>query len=235
MKGFQRVQSAYRPKTTKSYCSYFTTFLRFYDVIGQQYGHITPVVVLSFIEYQIMNGLSHGSIVNYISGVKQSLKMYNLQTDAFDHDWIKMSLTNVSRTNVRGVFTLKQIEHIVAVTSGMTLEEIYVPVFLLALFGFLRLSNLVPPSISQFDSTRHVARGDILPSPTHGTLIIKWTKTLQRSQDFATIQIPVLKNSPLCPLYAALQKCFKTILPLQTPLCFLFPRVQILYPLLRAK
>ena len=67
-----------------------------------------------------------------------------------------MSLRNVSRTvfapmKVKGVFTLKQIEHTVTVTSAMTLGEIYVPVFLLALFGFLRLSNLVPPSISQFE------------------------------------------------------------------------------------
>ena len=139
-----------------------------------------------------------------------------------------MSLKNVSRTvfspmRVKGVFNSRQIEDIVAVTSLMTHDDVYAPLFLLALFGFLCLSNLVPLSLSQFDPTTHLARGDLLHSPSHGTLIIKWTKTLQRSQHFATIQIPVLRNSPLCPMTALP----KNILHLQIPPCSLFPRVPL--------
>ena len=135
--------------------------------------------------------------------------MYNKSVEPFEHEWIRLSLKNVSRIvfspmKVKGVFTLEQVKDIVRVASSLLHGEIYVPLFLLALFGFLRLSNLVPPSICQFNPGVHLARGDLLAMPSHGTLIIKWSKTLQKSQDFATIQIPSLNNSPLCPMTSLL-------------------------------
>ena len=123
------MRASYRPKTSRSYSTQFSNFLRFCDVVGESYEHVSPVLVLSFIEYLILNGLSHGSIQNYLSGVKQCFKMYNLPVDAFEHEWIRMSLRNVSRSifspmKIKGVFTVSQVQEIVKVISSLPYGEV---------------------------------------------------------------------------------------------------------------
>ena len=53
--------------------------------------------------------------------------------------------------------------------------------------------------------------------PHFATVIIKWSKTLQSSSQFATIQIPVLGSSPLCPVAALLRLINKFPLPPMLP------------------
>ena len=53
-----------------------------------------------------------------------------------------------------------------------------------------------------FDSSRQLCRGDIIFSSTHAVVIVKWSKTLQDRKTFATVAIPVLGHSSLCPVAA---------------------------------
>ena len=164
-------------------------------------------VIIAFIEYLVLNNLSHGTILGYITSIKQCLKMYNLCVRAFDHEWVRLALRGVSRCvpsamKVRGVFNPSQVLQIVQVCDELPIGWVYKSVFLTALFGFLRLSNLVPPSVSSYNVLEHLARGDIFFEHTHCTVLLKWSKTLQKSSQFATIQLPVLGGSPLCPVRA---------------------------------
>ena len=66
----------------------------------------------------------------------------------------------------------------------------------LALFTFLRLYNKVPSSVSAFDPLVHLCRGDIIYQPQFTTIIHEWSKTIQASSQFATVQIRVHGRSP---------------------------------------
>ena len=63
---------------------------------------------------------------------------------------------------------------------------------LLAFFGCLRLSNLVPSSPSQFDPLKHLRRNDIKFKGNMVLLFYKWAKTNQHASKVSWI--------PICPV-----------------------------------
>ena len=83
--------------------------------------------------------------------------------------------------------------------------SIFKAVFLVALFGFFRLSSLAPHSFVAFDIARHLAAGDIFFSKKFVKILVKWTKTLQTHDQIKLISLPNLGKSPLC-LYHALKR-----------------------------
>ena len=77
---------------------------------------------------------------------------------------------------------------------------------LLMFFGLLRKSNVFPPSLSNFVSGKHLARGDFAPTPSHlppGLLVsLRWSKTIQFKDRTLTIPLPWLRDHPLYPCSA---------------------------------
>ena len=71
----------------------------------------------------------------------------------------------------------------------------------------MRLYNVLPHSAAQFDVTRHLTRGDVIFGKQVGTVIVKWSKTMQDRKETTTISLPVLGASDLCPV-AALKAMF---------------------------
>ena len=69
-------------------------------------------------------------------------------------------------------------------------------------FSFLRLSNILPHATAGFDVTRHSCVGDVIFSFTGTIIVVKWSKTIQDRVSTATVVIPYLGNSPLCPVSA---------------------------------
>ena len=77
-----------------------------------------------------------------------------------------------------------------------------------AYFGFLRISNLAPPTLHQFDPFKHTTFGDVLLQEQGLLLNIKWTKTRQRTKNAISIPLPALGDSLLCPVRAWLSYNF---------------------------
>ena len=63
--------------------------------------------------------------------------------------------------------------------DSINMGKVFKAVFLLAFFGFFRLSNLCSHSLSSFDYTIHLASGDIFFYSDMLKVLIKWSKTLQ--------------------------------------------------------
>ena len=78
----------------------------------------------------------------------------------------------------------------------------YKGLFLLAFHGFLRISNLLPKSKSDFQSDRHLTRGDIYISSMGLNMFLKGSKTMQASKDTRLIPLAAVQGSPLCPMQA---------------------------------
>ena len=180
-----------------------------------------PSSVLAFIEFLQFNGLSPSSISAYIHSLHSKFK--NLPSAPLYHHSVSLMLRSLALNmpqirRVKGIFDIPSLLAIVKACDSLSLGFIYSPLFLIAFFAFLRLSNLVPTSSSTFDPLVHLYRGVVIFEPHFTTLVIKWSKTLQLTSQFATVQIPVLGTSPLCPV-AALKNLFKKFpLPHNAPL-----------------
>ena len=96
--------------------------------------------------------------------------------------------------------------------------------------SFLRLSNILPHSVPTFDHTRQLARADYVFTADGAVLIIKWSKTLQNRKDIVTIPIPLLGDTPLCPI-AALNRMIRLYPVSDNEPLFGVPRAQGLVPL----
>ena len=70
------VQQAFRPATMASYHRKFRLFLAYCCFIQVQVHQLTPLILLSFLEFLTYNGMSHYGIANHLSAVKTSLTMY---------------------------------------------------------------------------------------------------------------------------------------------------------------
>ena len=72
---------------------------------------------------------------------------------------------------------------------------VYKAIFLVAYFGFLRLSNMAPSSSSTFNSSRHFLVGDVIFGPPGANIIVKWGKAMQCSNKHQVVQLPSLPSS----------------------------------------
>ena len=75
--------------------------------------------------------------------------------------------------------------------------------FLVALFSFLQISNLVPHNLSELVSNKvyFLKHLDVLFSSTVAVSRVYRTKTIQFHQRVLEIQLPLISNSILCPVF----------------------------------
>ena len=202
-----RVQQAFRPATVASYRRKFRIFLAYCCFIQVQLCQLTPVVLLSFLEFLTENGISHSAIANYISAVKASLSMYNVSTLPFYDQRIayfqkSLVLHKPFPANIKKIINIPLLTNIVAVCNTMWMGQVFKSLYLTAFFSFLRISNLVPHTVATFSPIEQLTRGDVFFAPPGVHLLIKWRKTMQMRDTVKILKLPALHNSPLCPVQA---------------------------------
>ena len=180
--------------------------------------------VLSFFECLAAQNTSVHMLANYLSAVRAMFVMFNLNYRILDDPKIKYFIKAVRINRPlsvprRHILDLKTLQSLIFHCERAHMGRIFKAVFLTALFGFLRLSNLAPHSKSLFDSSRHITPGDLIFSKKFVIIMIKWSKTNQDRNKVQVFTLPRIKGSNLCP--HRVNQTFKlcTLLPLMT-LCF---------------
>jgi len=79
--------------------------------------------------------------------------------------------------------------------------------FLLSFFLFLRKSNSVPDSVSAFDPTKQLVRGDCRRMGDYLFVFSKWSKTNQFGRRSRGVPLLPLPGSILCPVAAYENMC----------------------------
>ena len=203
----QRLDSAYKPKTWSAYKAMFCMFLSF--CIFMKTDHIYPRLptVLGFIEFLTFNGLKYASVLNYISAIKSQMKWFDLDTQVLEHSKVKLMLKAIEQTSTcipvyKGVFDVPTLTRLIQLCRQFPYHLTFQALYLLAFFGFFRISNLVPASRFVFDIKKQLCRGDVIIQPSNAIVIVKWSKTLQNIKKGTFVIIPRLGRSPLCPVKA---------------------------------
>ena len=183
--------------------------------------------ILCFFTYLFESGLSPASISGYLAALKQSFVLYNLNGDVFHDKQISLLFKSMVinaplKVQHRGVLDISLLKNIINACQYLDYPILYKSIFLLAFYTFLRISNFSPSSDAEFDTTRHLTRGDIVWGMPGAHLIVKWAKNLQERTKCHVIQIPIIKNKQLCPILA-MQTYYRTYpLPYSAPM-FIHP------------
>ena len=73
---------------------------------------------------------------------------------------------------------------------------------LVAFYGLLRKSNLLPTSGSSYSKLEHLSKNSLCITPLEYSLTVLWSKTIQyRERDFKVF-LPLVTDHPLCPVTA---------------------------------
>ena len=213
-----RLTYSYRPKTWTSYRSMFITFMAFCEFVNTDILNLKLSTILMFIEFLAYNSLKHVSILNYISAIKSQLKWFELPATIFDHDKVKHMLKAVNlsiRTppKFKGIFDVSSLTLIIKCCDLFPHSLVFKTLYLFAFFGFLRISNLLPSSQLSFDIKKQLCRGDVLLNGTSIIVLVKWSKTLQASNQGSFILLPQLHNQSLCPVtnFLNMQKIYPAL------------------------
>ena len=166
--------------------------------------------ILAFLEYLHINSLSNKVILNYVSSLKKAALKYSWHPEVLSHRLVTEYLRSIpiySRfaPTPRGIFdlsTLALISRTCSILNDTVLFRAIFPIFLLAFFTFLRMSNIAPHSRFKFNFNRHILRQDVIFAPPGAHILLKWTKTFQERSAHHFVQIPALKNITICPVHA---------------------------------
>ena len=153
---------------------------------------------------------------NYLSAVKTKLSNFGFNTGCFHDSRIKVYTKAIRRNapfkpSIQTIIDVNMLHKLAKHCDNMYMGIIFKAAILTSFFSFLRISNLVPHSISTFDHMKQLARADVIFAPPGAHIIIKWSKTLQFRNKIKVIKIPSLGNSSICPVAAlkAMLKLYK--------------------------
>ena len=185
----------------------FKDFLAFLVVAGLSWSQVTTLVFLAFMEYLHTSGMSASNVANYLTAIRSMMIIHALDTTPLRDQRVPLFIKALKinrplQPHLPVCMDQEALLRIISVAETLPLSFVYVPLYLLAFFSFLRISNILPHSAAQFDSSRHLCKGDLISSANSVVIIIKWSKTLQDRKKVATVTIPALGASPLCPLNA---------------------------------
>ena len=185
----------------------FRTFMAFTIFANIQLSALTSENILYFLEFLVINKVSHAAISNYLSAIKTKLTMYGFQVTAFLDPRIRYFNKAVAKSspmsvNIKSIIDIPMLTQIAKICDSMFMGFVYKASILLSFFSFLRISNLVPHTMSTFDQLKQLAQGDVFFAPPGAHILLKWSKTMQMKNSVRLIKIPALGASPICPVRA---------------------------------
>ena len=144
--------------------------------------------LLCFLECLNYNQVKPSLMANYLSAIKANFNNLGLDVAIFPDIRIKyyqkaVQLSTPMNVKLKKIIDVSLLLKIVQQCNYTYMGQIFKPLYLLAFYSFLRMSNLVPHSMAAFSPLRHLAQGDIMFKPGKIVVLIKWSKTMQYSKD----------------------------------------------------
>ena len=122
--------------------------------------------LLTFLECLKYNKTSVYMLANCLAAIRANFNVQGLNAAILDDKRLKYYLKSIKLNRPvclsnKNVISAETLHKIVCCCDTFYMGPIFKAVFLVAFFGFFRLSNLAPHSFSSFDISRHLAAGDI--------------------------------------------------------------------------
>ena len=206
-----RRTAAFRPGTVANHQRYMRSYVAF--CLAYQVDDLdpTPAQLSAYIEFLLQSGIAAATIPNCLSGVRHYLQAAGMNDSSLLSYTVGLTLRSLKIAydvppNRKKAITLEQLRKLADYCQlrgllGFTLKL----AILVAFFGLLRLSNLVPPTVAKFDPTRHSTRADLKLEEPGLQFAQRWAKNRQTQlpqQEVPCIPIPQLEDDLLDPVQA---------------------------------
>ena len=173
--------------------------------------------ILCFLEFLVNSNVSVSMIQNYLSALKAKFILYQLDHHVLADQKIRLYVNSLKINRplnpvTRNIMTIKVLKHLTCLCDTIFMGSVYKAIFLVAFFGFLRLSNMTPHSIALYDPSRWLSASDVTFTSKFLKINLKWSKTLQTRDKVQVLTLPKLAFAHLCP-YRALKKIIKIYNP----------------------
>lgn len=152
---------------------------------------------------------SPATIRNYASALASCYRQMGLDPSKFEAFRVKNALLSIDK-NVRHVpgqappvspaLLRKVIREVNRLPNGPSIAA----AFIIMYHTFFRQSNIPAQTTTDFDYTRQLTRGDVSIYPNPVTVLHKWSKSHQHGAHRASVDIPAIPGSSLCPKQAVL-------------------------------
>ena len=218
----------YASATKRSYNSHLKMYFNFCDVTGLSPIPVTTKTLGRYAAH-LASKLSYPSVSKYLNIIRILHLEAGLPNPMKDNWYLTTVLKGIKKD--KGIASNKKepiTPHILLrIRALLNLTQpkdiVFWAACVVAFFGLLRKSSLVPPSPEAFDCDKFICIRDIVPSDNCVLIRIKWSKTIQHKERQYYITMLYLVNHPLCPVTAlvAIRK-LKPTLPPNSPI-FSFP------------
>ena len=200
-----KVQKAYAESTSRNFCSTWTHFMDFYAAHKLPLYPPCPMNVARYITVYSDRVKSYGTVNNTLSSIARfyELSGYKLDLKSPILDLLlkacKRSMSYVSKPK-----SPIQVAHILLIQNLIDFNDSCQFAFFIALviqfFSAVRVSNLLPPTVSSIKSVKHIRRSDIFHVDNNLIVTLPWSKTLQNADNVFTIPIAANPGSVLDPV-----------------------------------
>ena len=201
-----------------------TTFIQFAVVFGVSVERPGIDDIGAFVELLVRSNKATSTVKNYISAIKQ---FYEEQGSR----WMSAMFRSVKwKAMLRGLVytsrpcvdarTAMRKEDLEAMVRRCRMDVGLLPLqvaLVFGYFGYVRISNLVPETLSAFDPERSTTWADVIPKKEGLILMLKWTKSLQVQVGATPVPLSALPGALLCPMEA--WRKYSEALPVVTVRC----------------
>lgn len=214
--------AAFASSTHKTYSSQIKSYLRFcgsHGLVPVPASQETILVYLAF----LARTLSSNSIPGYLNVIR-ILHLESGYKNPLDENWeAKQVQKGIARsigspTKQKTPITVQILLDMHKALTSSPFDRAFWSACLLAFFGFLRRSTLLPMS-KVLVANKYISRGDVTQVCLSSFLLsIKASKTIQFGQKILTLPYVSCQVSEICPVRAILTHLGTSVLPASTPL-----------------
>ena len=168
---------------------------------------MTAFNLLCFLECLNYNRVKSSLMANYLSAIRANFNIFGLDVAIFQDMQMKyyqraVQLSAPMNVKLKKIIDIPLLLKVVEQCNFTYMGQVFKPLYLLAFFSILRMSNLVPHSMASFSPLRQLAQGDVIFKSGKIVVLVKWSKTMQYAKDVKLITVPKISGSPLCPVSA---------------------------------
>ena len=160
---------------------------------------------------------------NYLGGVKLLHVFTGFDFPFYDAPELKLTLRGLDRILKHALLRappvmLELLQELIKCATYSPRDLVFSCAFLFAFFLFAWISNLAPASISSFNPSKQLCRGDIVVTRFGLLVSFKWSKTNQTGSKL--LKVPFILQILICARFVHTFECVLDCLRLHQCLCF---------------
>ena len=201
---------AYAASTKQAYSSHKKSYFQFCVQMGYNPIPVSQVVLCRYAAH-LANRLAFTSVKKYLNIIRILHLEAGFPNPLRENWFLDTVLRGIARDKGKAVRRKLPITPTILLQLKSQLDlstprhTAFWAAALIGFFGFLRKSNLLSPSVSGFNPSKHLTRQDFVFFDWGVMLQIKWAKTIQFGERVLESPLPRLRGHPLCPVEALLR------------------------------